>query len=762
MTYLDFLEQKVLLERLVIGLEEPVLIKGLGELSAKIDSGNGGYNVIHGTDFHQQGNELMFTTHDSFGHEKKMQATVIDTIEVNMGGGNIESRPVIELDIKFAGEDYKKIPFSVSDRSSNTNPILISKGFVENELEALIDVGAMNISHDKIDVVYGEGIGGFLKGAASMAGKGIWGGIKAVGSGIKNAGNYLKGGQNVNLFAPVAGAAKPAAMMAGGAAGLAGGALAGILKGAWMGAKAIINASNIVKEDVDKVRKALPNSVLPKNLQKDSNINLDNTVWKQYQKFDSKNARIVQLVSFKGRAGDVQNGHVVSGMEQRIKNWKDALKASEKQAKDSKGNNKNAQEQEENILAQAFGTLGGDLGDMGVPQSPQEIQKQTEEKQQQENGEPAPEQEKLPQGNISNQETEKIKDMTTQLGQLKNFVLYFIPAVEGLESNAEKDMKEICESGKLDKIFIKLFNMGDISKGTITPVVRDLAKTIKSFQKKTAYLQGSFALGLGELGKRTIELFDNANEAVVMTINDDIDRNENQSADPKIIKAIEEKMADLDSSLNNTIEAVQNQSVVALTSKNCQRTISQLKSRIKDFTENPQFVEKYLKPFEENGDIPTAIVKNYLNANNLQQISDAMAKTYGKNWIVKGFDEFSDKLAKIDGINDILEKIGSTSAPQETQGDDRTPKFNELENEVESGLQGQGENPEGTTDEQPAPQAPATETPPPAPAEAPAEKSKDNKSENTDSDQQEIVKQDQEDNIWINDKLSLLKNKGII
>ena len=43
MTYLDYLEKKVLLERLVIGLEEPVLVKGLGELQAKIDSGNGGY-----------------------------------------------------------------------------------------------------------------------------------------------------------------------------------------------------------------------------------------------------------------------------------------------------------------------------------------------------------------------------------------------------------------------------------------------------------------------------------------------------------------------------------------------------------------------------------------------------------------------------------------------------------------------------------------------------------------------------------------------
>jgi hypothetical protein len=69
-------------------------------------------------------------------------------------------------------------------------------------------------------------------------------------------------------------------MIAGGVAGLAGGALAGILKGAWVGAKAIINASKIVKEDEIKIRKSLPNSVLPKNLQKDSNINLDNTIWK--------------------------------------------------------------------------------------------------------------------------------------------------------------------------------------------------------------------------------------------------------------------------------------------------------------------------------------------------------------------------------------------------------------------------------------------------------------------------------------------------
>jgi hypothetical protein len=280
MTYLDFLEQKVLLERLVIGLEEPVLIKGLGELSAKIDSGNGGYNVIHGTDFHQQGEELMFTTHDSFGHEKKIQAKVIDTIEVNMGGGNIENRPVIELDLKFAGEDYKKIPFSVSDRSSNTNPILISKGFVEKELEALIDVGAKNISSDGIDVVYGEGIGSFLKGAAKMAGKGLLGVTKGVASGIKNAGNWLQGGQNANLFSPLVGAAKIGANAIKAGAGVLG-LIAGPAMGAlWGISKMIKGLPKVIKEDQQAIRKKIPNSILPKKIANDKSATVEKTIWK--------------------------------------------------------------------------------------------------------------------------------------------------------------------------------------------------------------------------------------------------------------------------------------------------------------------------------------------------------------------------------------------------------------------------------------------------------------------------------------------------
>ena len=282
MKYLDYLETKILLERLVIGLEEPILVKGLGELQAKIDSGNGGYNVIHGTDFHQQGDVLMFTTHDSFGHEHKISAKIIDDIEVNMGGGNIEKRPVIELDIKFAGEDYKKIPFSVSDRSTNTHPILISKGFVENELEALIDVGAKNISKDGVDVVYGEGFlnkvakgavtgakvakglakggsslakgawdatkgvasgaTGLVKGAASglkNAASGVTGSLGKIGSGIANSANWLKGGENVSLLSPVKGAASIGKDLVKGTAG----AVGDVAKGAWDATKGVASGA---------------------------------------------------------------------------------------------------------------------------------------------------------------------------------------------------------------------------------------------------------------------------------------------------------------------------------------------------------------------------------------------------------------------------------------------------------------------------------------------------------------------------------------
>lgn len=145
---------RLTLERMVIGLEEPILIKGVGELLAKIDSGNGGYNVIHGEDFVVQGDILNFKTVNKDGDERRVSKKIKETLRVNIGGGHIQERPVVELNVKFGGEDYKKVPFSVTNRSDNEHKVLISKDFVGKELEALIDVTKDNIANDNIEVDY--------------------------------------------------------------------------------------------------------------------------------------------------------------------------------------------------------------------------------------------------------------------------------------------------------------------------------------------------------------------------------------------------------------------------------------------------------------------------------------------------------------------------------------------------------------------------------------------------------------------------------
>lgn len=149
------IELKLQLEKMVIGLEEPILIKGAGKFIAKVDSGNGGYNVIHGEDFVKQGDILNFKTYDADGNERRISKKISDIININIGGGNIQERPVVELNIKFADEEYRKIPFSVTDRSSNKQKVLLSKDFVKNELQALIDVGKTNMTENEpVEVEY--------------------------------------------------------------------------------------------------------------------------------------------------------------------------------------------------------------------------------------------------------------------------------------------------------------------------------------------------------------------------------------------------------------------------------------------------------------------------------------------------------------------------------------------------------------------------------------------------------------------------------
>lgn len=132
----------------MLGLIELIELDGVGKIPAKLDSGNGAYNVIHGEDIQIQGKKVFFRT----ANNKTLLKDIINTIVINVGAGNTEERPVVEFDLKVGPHKFTNIPFSVGNRSSNVFKILVGKGFIENQLNALIDVGKENIADEDIHV----------------------------------------------------------------------------------------------------------------------------------------------------------------------------------------------------------------------------------------------------------------------------------------------------------------------------------------------------------------------------------------------------------------------------------------------------------------------------------------------------------------------------------------------------------------------------------------------------------------------------------
>jgi len=137
-------------EKTVLGLIEFFDVDGIGKIPSKLDSGNGAFNVIHGEDIQVQGNKVMFKTVNN----KHLMKDKVDDITINVGAGNTEDRPVVNFDLKIGNKEYKNIPFSVGNRSSNLFKILVSKDFIEKELDALIDVSQENIADKDIDANY--------------------------------------------------------------------------------------------------------------------------------------------------------------------------------------------------------------------------------------------------------------------------------------------------------------------------------------------------------------------------------------------------------------------------------------------------------------------------------------------------------------------------------------------------------------------------------------------------------------------------------
>jgi len=142
-TFLQYIEEKS-----ILGLIEFFNIDGIGKIPAKLDSGNGAYNVIHGEDIQEQGDKVFFRTVNG----KTLLLPKKGEITINVGAGNMEHRPVVELNFKIGEKEFNNIPFSIGNRASNLYKILVGKDFIQKDLDALIDVSQENIADKNIEV----------------------------------------------------------------------------------------------------------------------------------------------------------------------------------------------------------------------------------------------------------------------------------------------------------------------------------------------------------------------------------------------------------------------------------------------------------------------------------------------------------------------------------------------------------------------------------------------------------------------------------
>ena len=135
-------------EKNILGLEEDIVVDGVGTISAKLDTGNGAYNVLHGENLEfgkdRQSNQpiVRFTTMNSIRLEKPVK----DTITINLGAGNTEERPICLFDCIIGGKKFPNTPFSIGNRADNDHKVLIGKGFIKDNLNALIDVSLRNVA----------------------------------------------------------------------------------------------------------------------------------------------------------------------------------------------------------------------------------------------------------------------------------------------------------------------------------------------------------------------------------------------------------------------------------------------------------------------------------------------------------------------------------------------------------------------------------------------------------------------------------------
>jgi RimK family alpha-L-glutamate ligase len=108
------------------GFIETVNIQGIGEIHAKLDTGNGSYCVLHADTMEIKDGKVDWT------HDGKKFSNEIESMKKFIIGGvrnEKEVRPVIWLNITFNGETYE-MRFALSDRNGMTTNCLLNRKFI--------------------------------------------------------------------------------------------------------------------------------------------------------------------------------------------------------------------------------------------------------------------------------------------------------------------------------------------------------------------------------------------------------------------------------------------------------------------------------------------------------------------------------------------------------------------------------------------------------------------------------------------------------
>ena len=103
------------------GWEEVVTIKPFGQLSAKFDTGNYKFSVLHAENIEINGSKITFTLGD------KTITTKLIGKYVSVTGGGEDERPIVELGFQFSGSNYSKIPFGLDDRTKMGTDVLMNR-----------------------------------------------------------------------------------------------------------------------------------------------------------------------------------------------------------------------------------------------------------------------------------------------------------------------------------------------------------------------------------------------------------------------------------------------------------------------------------------------------------------------------------------------------------------------------------------------------------------------------------------------------------